>query len=296
MNNGKAGFCGLLFAYCLNSVVIPLAAMEHQLPKHPSAFHAVGQWCNSDRHIATLRVLLALKMLDPNSCDETGYTLLMEAACVGHTEVTATLINAGAVVDRKTIYGNTALMSAVLYKHVAMMKCLLNAYAEPDIKNERGETALMLTSTGVVDNPQRIQAVKLLLDAHADPLLKDSDGQTALIKAARSGHVDTMQLVLARVREYCGELLADGWPDCPLDVINVVVVPFFDFVNDQDNNGKTALMHAAEWGYVEAVQFLLEQGADPAIKDNSNHTARDMVNDSQRMLAHTKEAVLALLP
>jgi ankyrin repeat protein len=48
-------------------------------------------------------------------------------------------------------------------------------------------------------------------------------------------------------------------------------------------------MHAAECEHVEAVQFLLEQGADPAIKDNFNRTARDLVDVSQRMLANTKK-------
>ncbi|MFA6263843.1 MAG: ankyrin repeat domain-containing protein [Candidatus Babeliales bacterium] len=204
-------------------------------------------------------------------------------------------LSLAAAVDKQNISGDTALMRAALHKQVGLIKRLLRAHAHPDIQNACGQTALMLTSLGVID-PRRIKAVQLLLKANANPLLHDHDGQTALMHAAWGGYVDTMQLLLEKMRIYCGALLADEWLDCPLDVINVVVVPFLDFVNDQDNNGKTALMHAAEGGHVEAVRFLLEQGADPAIKDNANRTARDMVNVSQRMLAHTKEAVLALLP
>ena len=48
-----------------------------------------------------------------------------------------------------------------------------------------------------------------------------------------------------------------------------------DRINDQNNEGKTALIIAAEYGYENIVKILLENGADPLIKSNEGKIALD---------------------
>ncbi|AJQ96696.1 ankyrin repeat domain-containing protein [Gynuella sunshinyii] len=51
---------------------------------------------------------------------------------------------------------------------------------------------------------------------------------------------------------------------------------FFDYgypINDVDNEGHTALMIAVYYGSEEAVQVLLDAGADPNIRDVHGHNA-----------------------
>lgn len=44
-------------------------------------------------------------------------------------------------------------------------------------------------------------------------------------------------------------------------------------INAQDINGETVLMLAIRYNHIEIVRFLLEKGADTAIKDNKGQTA-----------------------
>lgn len=43
-------------------------------------------------------------------------------------------------------------------------------------------------------------------------------------------------------------------------------------VNRQCEHGRTALHMAAAWGHLDLVKYLLEEGADPAIRDEENMT------------------------
>lgn len=48
-------------------------------------------------------------------------------------------------------------------------------------------------------------------------------------------------------------------------------------VNEQDNQGKTALMYAAKHNLLATVKLLLLYQADPNLKDNMGYTARDYI-------------------
>ena len=56
------------------------------------------------------------------------------------------------------------------------------------------------------------------------------------------------------------------------DVIKLLVDKKVD-INEQDNNGCTALMRAAYSGYAELVQYLLEHGADKELIDLEGNKA-----------------------
>jgi ankyrin repeat protein len=49
-----------------------------------------------------------------------------------------------------------------------------------------------------------------------------------------------------------------------------------DYVNLQDDSGRTALHHGAENGHAEICQILMDYGADPLIMTKDGQTACDL--------------------
>jgi len=54
-------------------------------------------------------------------------------------------------------------------------------------------------------------------------------------------------------------------------------------VNRNCEHGRTALQMAAAWGHLDMVQFLIENGADPTIRDDEGMTPADIASRSKRV-------------
>lgn len=81
--------------------------------------------------------------------EETGFTALHYCAQNQHIDIAKMLIDAGANVDVKDVYGNTPLFKAVFFSKgkTEMIKLLLEAGANPDIKNDSGVSPKELAKT-----------------------------------------------------------------------------------------------------------------------------------------------------
>ena len=138
--------------------------------------------------------LLAQK-LDPNQAQGDGMTALHWAAYRNDSEMTATLLKAGAKIDVTTrLQGLTPFLLAAREGHAAVIDLLLNAGANVNTVNSLGTTPLMLaTSSGDV------ASVKLLLDHGAAVNAKEKAwGETPLMFAAAFGRTEVVKLLLAR--------------------------------------------------------------------------------------------------
>jgi serine/threonine-protein phosphatase 6 regulatory ankyrin repeat subunit B len=241
-----------------------------------------------------------------------GLTALVFAVREGDTESVKALLAAGADVNQVTHYGWTALLVATQNRHYQLGKLLLEKGADPRIANQGGWTPLYIATDNRNieggDYPTRkpdmdhLEYIRLLLDKGAEPNARmhsstetrtifthqwlHENGATAFLRAAQSGDLVLMKLLLQRGAE--PKLVTDhgvtplmvaagiGWvegvtfewsPQQTLDTVRFLIDLGAD-VNARDIvDGRTALMGAAHKGRNDVVQLLVEHGADLATRD-----------------------------
>jgi hypothetical protein len=118
-------------------------------------------------------------------------TALMMAVLEGDTASVKTLLNEGADVNEKDVYGKTALMKASEKGDIATVKTLLDRGADVNVKTDQGGTALLAASYG-----GHSVVMQTLLNKGGKVNAKDIFGTTALMAAARYGHMETVQVLL----------------------------------------------------------------------------------------------------
>ncbi|KAB2575559.1 Dil and ankyrin domain containing protein [Lasiodiplodia theobromae] len=90
----------------------------------------------------------AKPFIDVNAPDADGTPPLIYAACFGHEEVVAVLLDAGAHVDIQDRNRWTPLMWAITNRHKAIAKLLLDKGAKPETASSSGRTAFDFVAPG----------------------------------------------------------------------------------------------------------------------------------------------------
>jgi ankyrin repeat protein len=263
------------------------------------------------------------------------------AAREGRLEAAQLLIGAGADIDITDEYGSTPLILAVVNGHLDVAGALLEAGADPDIADQWGRTAVFAaTDLNTLDalaraHPRRddtltpVDVVRLALEKGANPNAKLTrrlpswivvggdhspvlrPGSTALLRAAMSGDLEIMRLLLdagADPKLATDELPNDGenggggmgdygsgattpflaaaglgWrkavsrgrDEDAVEALRMLMALGAD-VNEVNQAGDTALHGATYRGSLEIMQFLLDNGADPSIRNRTGWTALDI--------------------
>jgi ankyrin repeat protein len=179
--------------------------------------------------------LLVKEGIDVNAKDKDGITALMEASIMGHTKIVTFLLDNGAEVDEAASSGVTALWLAASEGKTECMSTLLKKNADATNARVDGITALMTASVG-----GHVDAVKLLLENGADPKAMDGDGLTPAMNAAENGTVAVLKLLAENVKEA-------------------------SYLDIMSSTGFNALIIAAAHGHADAVEFLVEAGADATL-------------------------------
>ena len=231
-----------------------------------------------------VRVLLE-QGADVTATAPDGATALHWASYWDDVESAELLIRASADVSAANDLGATPLWIASLNGSVSMVRSLLEAGADPNAALLSGETPAMTAArTG---NPR---VVEQLLAAGADPNASATRGQTALMWAVSQLHSDVVGVLL----EYGADVHArsETWSqvmavpphsnpanhqDVPhggntaltfaarvgdLSSARMLVNAGAD-VNDADARGASVMVLAAHSGFVDLVEFVLDEGADP---------------------------------
>uniref|UniRef100_A0A8C2S9N8 K Homology domain-containing protein n=1 Tax=Capra hircus TaxID=9925 RepID=A0A8C2S9N8_CAPHI len=188
--------------------------------------------------------LACYKVNMPADSFESPLTL---AACGGHVELAALLIERGASLEEVNDEGYTPLMEAAREGHEEMVALLLGqgcvsnttAGANVHATTATGDTAL----TYACENGHT-DVADVLLQAGADLEHESEGGRTPLMKAARAGHVCTVQFLISKGAN-----------------VNRTTA----------NNDHTVLSLACAGGHLAVVELLLAHGADPThrLKDGS---------------------------
>jgi ankyrin repeat protein len=266
----------------------------------------------------------------PQPTDGGGLTSLVFAAREDCLECAQILLAAGADVNQKTHYGWTALLTATQNRHYRLAAYLLEHGADPNIANNGGWTPLYLATDNrnieSGDYPVRtpdidhLDYIKLLLDKGANvnaricggkstpqQCVGDTtetrtnftmqwlfeDGATPFLRAAQSGDVPLMKLLLAHGADAKIFTAHNVTPLAVASGIGWVEGVTFEWSENEnveavkmclglgidpnvaDDEGRTALHGAAHKGRTAVIQLLVDHGANLEAHDIGS---RDSIN------------------
>ena len=184
---------------------------------------------------------------DINALDEDGYSLLMIAAKLKHSAISALLIESGADVNVKGTRDVTALMVAC---------------QSADI-----ETAQMLLEE----------------ERHVDLEATDSSGNTVLMYAAKSGSFQIAEMLtkagskLDTSNQNKGTALSLGVLYGKENVVGYLLKNGAD-ANAVDVHGNSSLHYAATLGYTAIIKLLLKGNAKSDLQNEQNKTPAQLAH------------------
>ena len=231
---------------------------------------------------------MAQLLLDNGATDfsmwEGGNTALLIASENDDLDMVQSILNNGTNINAVSTYGRTALMYASLGGNLYMAKILLGKGADINATNQNGETAKSLSRSSLI-NEYFIQ----LFDENPN-LIDSKTGITNLMTSASLGEMDQLRLYLPDP-QLIQDQLKNPQKYRGDEFYHYYVVKD---INQKDNDGNTALIHAIYNKKSEAVKLLLERGADSNIENDDGVTPlefsyqrgnTDIVNLLQRAAA-----------
>ena len=258
--------------------------------------------------------LLLERGINPNIRNEfDGRTLLMFAAAgaPGYVhenaieyhlfQVAQLLLHYGADPLIKDDAGKTAFDYAVENKFVLVLRLLSEqpGFVLPKkhryppsfyIRQNRDVPLLFYAMSHDSKSQSIIPLIEFLLEKGADPRDTDEDGDNALIIAVNMNQVDIARLLINHVEKSVPAIFEKGHiqetsylHQLPKDLQKLTTEylksDFYNFINHANEDGNTALIIAANKNNKEMVKLLLENGADPSIKNKYGKTALDIANE-----------------
>jgi ankyrin repeat protein len=251
-----------------------------------------------------------------------GLTPLLFAARDGHLEAAKLLVEAGARIDAPDPNGITPLMMAITNKHVQVGQFLAEQGADVRRADWYGRTPLWAaveirnldlraeTTDNGVDRPAALQLMATLIDKGADVNARvkefpparrylltlgslewvDFTGQTAFIRAAQSGDVAAMRLLLSKgadptIATFNGTnalmaaagvnwVISQTYSESPAHFLEAVTLCLglgFD-VNAVNQMGLAAVHGAANRGSDDIIALLAQHGAKLDTPDKEGRT------------------------
>jgi ankyrin repeat protein len=259
-----------------------------------------------------------------------GWTALMYAARDGAVDAVRALAEAGAGLDLQDPDGTTPLILAIVNARFDTAVALLDKGANPNVADKMGMTPLyaavdMHTLAPLMGRPapplrdsiDAVEIARVLLRRGANPNAQLQrpiigrhtayqgdgslgEGTTALVRAARSGDVAMMKVLLEggadpRITQKDGTTVAMiatsargqrvysgtasvGTPateEDALEALTLLLNASVD-VNAANGNGQTALHNAAARGADAIIRYLVEKGARLDAKDRAGRMPIDL--------------------
>ena len=212
---------------------------------------------------------------DPNIQGTKGTTLIHHAVAGGcNKETLQAIINHGSNVNATAEDCLTPLMFACHEGNVEALNVLLNAGADPNMADSNGGTLIHLS---VVRGCSK-ETLQTIIDHGADVNATDNNNLTTLMLACQKGNDEIINLLFnaradPNIHDTAGETLihhafAQG---CSKETLQTIIKHGAD-VNATNKDNITALMLACKHSSEEAINILLDAGADPNIADTDGAT------------------------
>ena len=165
---------------------------------------------------------------------------------------------------------------AILRDDGDAITALLRRGFDPNTRDPKGQVGLTIA----LQNGANKAFAALLASRTVNVDARNAQDESPLMIAAIKGNVDAVKALIARE----ADVNKTGW--APLHyaasagspqhaVIISLLLENHAYIDATSPNGTTPLMMAAHYGSIEAVQLLLEEGADPILKNQLGLTAAD---------------------
>lgn len=161
---------------------------------------------------------------------------------------------------------------------------LLRRGFDPNTRDEKKQVGLVLA----LQNERYKAFAALLASRRTNVNARNAQDESPLMMAALKGQVDVVKALMARD----ADVNKTGWT--PLHyaasassaqhvAIIRMLLENYAYIDAASPNGTTPLMMAARYGSEEAVQLLLDEGADPTLKNQLGLSASDFASQSNRV-------------
>ncbi|VDM68173.1 unnamed protein product [Strongylus vulgaris] len=199
--------------------------------------------------------------------DKKGFTPLILAATGGHRDVVELLLNNGAQIEAQSERTkDTALSLACSGGRKDVVELLLSRGANKEHRNVSDYTPLSLAASGGY-----VEIVNMLLNAGAEINSRTGSklGISPLMLAAMNGHKEATRVLLEQGSDINAQIETNRNTALTLACFQgrtevvALLLQYNANVEHRAKTGLTPLMEAANGGYVEVGELLLDACADP---------------------------------
>lgn len=264
----------LVLGFLTSLVCLPSSVSQAQAENPDEMLRSASKRGDSSRIREALRLGAMV-----NAQNEAGETALMIACMKNEEAAAATLLDNHADVTVKAKDGNTALHYAASAGHLGLVRRLLEEGADPKAKNEKGWSARKCAYAA--NQVKVIEEFKtwLAMTSPANDKSAVLEKKALLIEACVAGNASHVrQLLKAGVK--ASETTEDGYTLTCLAAnkghLEAVEALLEKGANPNAPSGKeeyTPLMLAAAEGHKDVVRLLLEKGADHSARNTNGWTA-----------------------
>ncbi|XP_076272280.1 palmitoyltransferase ZDHHC13-like [Rhynchophorus ferrugineus] len=224
----------------------------------------------------------------PNFRNKEHLTALHIAATKGDLAIGALLLEQKSTrIDAEDDMGDTPLLNAISNIHLKFVILLLKNRANPNVRNHFDKTGLHIAVSAGVEH-----IVTVLLHYKADPNVVDTYGNTPLSLSLIEHPNDGIAKILMasganpnyrtmKPHPLFLELCLNCYSKKQLKYVKLLLNYGVD-INIKNNISKQTALHIVSIaGYVPLAEFLLDNGADPTLKDVLNRTPFDVAEQHE---------------